>query len=83
MKKSLREAAHRIVTNIACLKEKFNVLIICGLHNKALAEFITLESYAVGAYPYLWVFDDKIFLKYVKTFPENAITILLDMCVLF
>jgi leucyl aminopeptidase (aminopeptidase T) len=76
MKKSLREAAHRIVTNIAGLKEKFNVLIICGLHNKALAEFITLESYAVGAYPYLWVFDDKIFLKYVKTFPENVIAIL-------
>jgi leucyl aminopeptidase (aminopeptidase T) len=76
LEKSTREVAHTIVTNIACLKEKFNVLIICGIHNKALAEFITLESYAVGAYPHLWVFDDKIFLKYAKTFPENAIAIL-------
>jgi leucyl aminopeptidase (aminopeptidase T) len=74
--KLIREAARAIVTSIACLKEKFNVLVICGLHNKTLAEHITLESYAVRAYPYLWVFDEKSFLKYVKILSEDTIAIL-------
>jgi leucyl aminopeptidase (aminopeptidase T) len=76
LENSMREAAHTIATNIACLKEDFNVLIICGLHNKTLAEYITLESYAVGAYPYLWVFDDAAYLKQAKIPPENAIRVL-------
>lgn len=76
MEKSIREAAHTIVADIACLKEKFNVLIICGLHNKDLAEYITLESYAVGAYPYLWVFDEKVFLKHAKIPSENVVKVL-------
>lgn len=70
------EAANTIVTGVACLKEDFNVLIICGLHNKNLAEYITLESYTVGAYPYLWVFDEKIFSKRAKTPSENVIRVL-------
>jgi len=69
----MREAARAIVANIACLKEKFNVLVICGLHNKVLAEHIMLESYTVGAYPHLWVFDEKFFLKYVEILSENTI----------
>ena len=76
MIKLMREAARAIVTSIACLKEKFNVLVVCGLHNKMLAEHIMLESYAVKAYPHLWVFDEKFFLKYAKTFSEDAIAIL-------
>jgi len=76
MEKLVRQAARAIVTNIACLKEKFNVLVICGLHNKTLAEHITLESYAMKAYPYLWVFDEKIFLKNVKILCEDEIAIL-------
>ncbi|MEM3580380.1 MAG: aminopeptidase [Candidatus Bathyarchaeia archaeon] len=76
MENSVMEAAHTIVTDVACLKEDFNVLIICGFHNKNLAEYITLESYAVGAYPYLWVFDEKIFLKHAKTPSENVIRVL-------
>jgi leucyl aminopeptidase (aminopeptidase T) len=75
MEKLMKKTAHTIVTNIACLKEKFNVLIICGLHNKALAEYITLESYTVGAHPYLWEFDEKIFLKHAKTPSENVIKV--------
>ena len=76
LENSMREAAHTIATNIACLKEDFNVLIICGLHSKTLAEHITLESYAVGAYPYLWVFDDAVYLKQAKIPPENVIRVL-------
>jgi len=76
LEKSMREVAHTIVTNIAYLKEKLNVLIICGLHNKALAEYITLESYAVGAYPHLWVFDEKVFLKYAGIPSENVVKVL-------
>ncbi len=74
--KSMRKVAHTIVTNIAFLKEKFNVLIICGLHNKTLAEYITMESYALGAYPYLWVFDEKFMLKHAKILSENVISVL-------
>jgi len=72
----MREAAHAIVTNIACLKKKFNVLVICGLHNKMLAEQIMLASYVMKAHPYLWMFDEKFFMKYQKTFSEDAIAIL-------
>jgi leucyl aminopeptidase (aminopeptidase T) len=72
----MKETAHVIVTDIACLKEKFNVLIICGLHNKALAEYIMLESYTVGGYPYLWVFDEKVFLKYAEIPSENMVKVL-------
>lgn len=74
--KVMREATRAIVTSIACLKEKFNVLVICGLHNKMLAEHIMLESYAVKAYPHLWVFDETFFLKYAKSFSKEAIAIL-------
>jgi len=76
MEKLVRQAARTIVTNIAYLKEKFNVLVICGLHNKPLAEHITLESYTMKAYPYLWVFDEKIFLENVKILCEDEIAIL-------
>lgn len=76
MEKLVRQTARAIITNIACFKEKFNVLVICGLHNKTLAEHITLESYTMKAYPYLWVFDEKIFLKNLKILCEDEIAIL-------
>lgn len=76
MDKSMREVAHTIATSIACLKEKFNVLIICGLHNKRLAEHIVLESYTVGAYPYLWVFDEKFLLTHAKFLSGNVLSVL-------
>ncbi|MEM3730724.1 MAG: aminopeptidase [Candidatus Bathyarchaeia archaeon] len=72
----MRKVAHTIVSSIACLKEKMNVLIICGLHNKTLAEYITLESYVVGAYPHLWVFDEKIFLRCEKIPSETVVKVL-------
>jgi leucyl aminopeptidase (aminopeptidase T) len=76
MEKLVRQAARAIVTDVACLKEKFNVLVICGVHNKTLAEHIMFESYAMKAYPYLWVFDEKIFLKNVKSLCEDEMAIL-------
>jgi len=77
MEKLMRETAHIIVTTIACLRKKANVLIICGLHNKVFAEHIKLESYVTGAYPYLWVFDENFFfLKCSKIVPENVIAVL-------
>jgi len=76
LEKSMREVAHTIVNDIAFLREDINVLIICGLHNKTLAEYIALESYAVGAYPYLWMFDEKVFLNHVKIPSKNVIKVL-------
>jgi hypothetical protein len=38
----MRKVALAIVTSVACLKEKFDVLVISGLHNKTLAEYIML-----------------------------------------
>ncbi|MBS7633418.1 aminopeptidase [Candidatus Bathyarchaeota archaeon] len=72
----MKTTAHTIVTDIACLKEKFNVLVICGHHNKTLAEHITLESYAMRAYPYLWVFDERFFLRHAKTLSDETVAIL-------
>lgn len=72
----MRETAHVIVTSIACLRKKTNVLIVCGLPNKVFAEYIMLESYMTGAYPYLWVFDEKFFLKHSKMVSEDVITFL-------
>jgi len=83
MEKLIREAARAIVTNIVCLKAKFNVLVICGLHNKTLAEHIMLQSYTVGAYPCLWVFDERFFLKYVKFFPKRQSLFFQSTYVLF
>jgi leucyl aminopeptidase (aminopeptidase T) len=55
-----RKTAHIIVHDIARLRENATVTIICGLHNKRLAEDITLESHLTGAQPFLWVFNEKI-----------------------
>ena len=72
----MKEAAHAIVNNIACLKGKSNVLIICGLHNKIIAEHIKQESYEVNAYPHFWVFDEKFLLKYITIISDDTVTIL-------
>ena len=72
----MRETANIIVNSVACLRRNFDVLVVCGLHNKVFAEQLMLESYAVGAHPYLWVFDEKFFLKYSRKFPEDGVAIL-------
>lgn len=72
----MSKATHAIVTSVACLRRNSNLLVVCGLHNKVFAEQLMLESYAVGAHPYLWVFDEKFFLNHSKKFSENAVTVI-------
>jgi len=69
----MERVARVIATRVACLREGLNVLIISGLHNKALAERIMRESYAVGAHPYLWMFEEEFFLKYGGNLSKDAI----------
>ena len=76
MEDLMRETAHAMVTSVACLRKKSNVLIVCGLHNKLFAEHIVLESYVVGAYPYLWVFDENFFLKCSNMISEDVVAVL-------
>jgi leucyl aminopeptidase (aminopeptidase T) len=76
MENSMRETANVIVRSIACLRKKSSVLILCGLHNKTFAEHIMLESYMVGARPYLWVFDENFFLKHSNMISEDVIAVL-------
>lgn len=67
---ALKECAHVIVTNVASLRKRPDVLVICGPHNKMLAEYIMLESQRVGAHPYLWTFDEDFYVKSLETNPE-------------
>jgi leucyl aminopeptidase (aminopeptidase T) len=76
MENSMMETANVIVTSVACSRKKSNMLIVCGLHNKVFAEHIMLESYRVGAHPYLWVFDENFFLKHSNMISEDVIVVL-------
>jgi len=60
---SMRQVAEAIVTKAACLKKNSNVLVICGVHNQNLAEHIMLQSYAAEAHPFLWIFNERLFLR--------------------
>ena len=71
---ALKECAHVIVTNVASLRKRPDVLVICGPHNKMLAEYIMLESQRIGAHPYLWTFDEDFYLKSLETDPEILTT---------
>ena len=76
IEKSLRHAAHVLVSNSACLRKGSNILIICGLHNKVFAEYVALESYMMRSYPYIWVFDEVFFAKYSKKVSGEVIAVL-------
>jgi leucyl aminopeptidase (aminopeptidase T) len=70
------QAARVLAANVACLRKGLSVLIICGLHNKVFAESIALESYTLGAYPYLWVFDERFYVKYPRKVSRDAVAVL-------
>jgi len=74
---ALKECAHVIVTNVAVLRRRPNVLVICGPHNKVLAEYIMLESQRIGAHPNLWAFDEDFFRKGSETASLNLTTTVL------
>ena len=40
------------------------------------ADYIALESYRMGSYPYIWVFDEVFFVNYSKMFSEEVISVL-------
>lgn len=75
---ALKESGHVIATSVAALRKRPNVLIICGPHNKVLAEYIMLESQRIGAHPHLWAFDEDHFLKSPKTVSENLKNMFLE-----
>lgn len=56
----MKEAAHSIVTRVACVKKVPNVLIICGRHNSAFAGYLMRECYEECAFPHLWVWDENL-----------------------
>lgn len=56
----MKEAAHSIVTRVACVKKVPNVLVICGKHNSAFAEYLMRECYAERVFPHLWVWDENL-----------------------
>ena len=76
--RALKEAAHVIVTRAACLRKRRDVLVICGLHNKILAQYIMLESQRVGAHPFLWEFNEDFFLESLKTASEKPLAAVLS-----
>jgi len=67
----MKEAASSMVTRCACLKKGFNVVIICGRHNRAFAEDLMLECYAEHAFPHLWMFDE-ILIKNAQKIAKDA-----------
>jgi len=69
---SLLNAGRAIVTRAASVKKNSNLLIICGVHNKNLAEQLMLQAYAAGAHPFLWVFDERPFLRHSRFLSSNS-----------
>jgi leucyl aminopeptidase (aminopeptidase T) len=59
--RALKETAHVIVTRAACLRRGRDALVICGPHNKVLAQYIMLEAQRVGSQPFLWEFNEAFF----------------------
>jgi hypothetical protein len=72
----LGEAARVLVVDVAGLKEKSNVLLISGLHNKTFADLVALESYRVGACPHIWVFDENFFVRHSRQVSSDAVAVL-------
>ena len=58
----MRKAARSIVTRSACLKvgAMSSVLIICGRHNSAFAEYLVAECYSEHVSPHLWMWDESV-----------------------
>ena len=76
--RALKESVHVIVTRVACLRKRPNVLVICGLHNKILAEYIILEAQRIGAHPFLWEFNEDFFLESLKDASEKPLAAVLS-----
>lgn len=75
--RALKETAHVIVTQVAYLRKRPNVLVICGAHNKILAKYVMLEAQRVGAHPFLWEFNEDFFLESLKNASEKPLAAVL------
>jgi len=76
--RALKETAHVIVTRVACLRKRRGVLVICGPHNKILAQYIMLEAQRVGARPFIWEFNEDFFRDSFEKTSENQLGAVLD-----
>ncbi len=58
----MRKAARSVVTRSACLRLGTikNVLIICGKHNSAFAEYLVTECYSKQVLPHLWMWNENL-----------------------
>ena len=75
--RALRETAHAIVTRAACLRKGRDALVICGPHNKVLAQYIMLEAQRVGSQPSLWEFNEDFFRESLEKASENSLSAIL------
>jgi len=75
--RALRETAHVIVTRAACLRKGRDALVICGPHNKVLAQYIMLEAQRVGSQPSLWEFNEDFFRESLEKASENSLSAIL------
>jgi leucyl aminopeptidase (aminopeptidase T) len=72
--RALKETAHVIVTRAACLKKGRDALVICGPHNKVLAQYIMLEAQRVGSQPFLWEFNEDFFRESFERASGNSMS---------
>ncbi len=75
--RELKETAHVIVTRAACLRRGRDALVICGSHNKVLAQYIMLEAQRVGSQPFLWEFNEDFFRESFEKTSENPLNAVL------
>ncbi len=75
--RALKETAHVIVTRAACLRKGRDALVICGPHNKVLAQYIMLEAQRVGSQPSLWEFNEDFFKESLEKASENSLRTIL------
>lgn len=68
----MRKAARSIVTRSACLRmgTNSNVLIICGRHNNAFAEYLVAECYSEHVSPHLWMWNENLLPRKGRIFVE-------------
>jgi leucyl aminopeptidase (aminopeptidase T) len=75
--RALKETAHVIAASAACLRKGRDALIICGPHNKVLAQYIMLEAQRVGSQPFLWEFNEDFFRESFEKPSENPLSTVL------
>ena len=70
----MKKAARSIATRSACLRVSAisSVLIICGRHNGAFAEYLVAECHSEHVSPHLWMWDENPLPRKGRIFPETV-----------